>query len=177
MSAPFIIPFNFQPVTTSVKTSSYTVPAGKYAKVVPSRADFTINGSSLSSSESATVVASGSSATTFQIYVQANSLLTQITLVQLGASNNTTGSISVGAQVVTPVASLSRTSTGTSTQSYSYEMGSSLYTLYASSTAVSGSATFTVNYSKIFSAQEIWVPSGTVLAGTMYSVTEYNTIS
>lgn len=32
MSAPYIIPFNFQPVNTVVGTSaSYTVPAGKYA--------------------------------------------------------------------------------------------------------------------------------------------------
>jgi hypothetical protein len=34
MSAPFIIPFNFQPVSVAVKTASYTIPAGQYARVV-----------------------------------------------------------------------------------------------------------------------------------------------
>lgn len=33
MSAIVTIPFNFQPVQTVVSTASYTVPAGKYAKV------------------------------------------------------------------------------------------------------------------------------------------------
>ena len=34
MSAPYIIPFNFQPVSTGASTSTYTVPSGKYARVV-----------------------------------------------------------------------------------------------------------------------------------------------
>lgn len=34
MSAPFIVPFNFQPASVSVKTGSYAIPAGFYAKVV-----------------------------------------------------------------------------------------------------------------------------------------------
>jgi hypothetical protein len=47
MSAPFIVPFNFQPVSVSVKTASYTIPAGKYARVVvevDSGGVFTIGG-------------------------------------------------------------------------------------------------------------------------------------
>lgn len=33
MSAPFIVPFNFQPVSTTIKTASFTVPAGKYGLI------------------------------------------------------------------------------------------------------------------------------------------------
>lgn len=47
MSAPYIVPFNFQPVAISVKTTSYTIPAGKYARVVVNlegSATFTIGG-------------------------------------------------------------------------------------------------------------------------------------
>ena len=47
MSAPFIVPFNNQPTAVSVKTGSYTIPAGKYARVVVNlegSATFTING-------------------------------------------------------------------------------------------------------------------------------------
>jgi len=36
MSSPIVIPFNFQPVTTSVKTANYTIPTGRYARVIPS---------------------------------------------------------------------------------------------------------------------------------------------
>lgn len=39
MSAPYIIPFNFQPVSTVASSSgTYTVPAGKYARVTISNA-------------------------------------------------------------------------------------------------------------------------------------------
>lgn len=34
MPAPFIVPFNNQPVNTGVTTASYTVPAGKYSRVI-----------------------------------------------------------------------------------------------------------------------------------------------
>jgi hypothetical protein len=33
MAAPYIIPFNHQPVSTGSQTGTYTVPAGKYARV------------------------------------------------------------------------------------------------------------------------------------------------
>jgi hypothetical protein len=32
MSSPIVIPFNFQPVETSVKTANYTIPVGRYAR-------------------------------------------------------------------------------------------------------------------------------------------------
>jgi hypothetical protein len=48
MSAPYIIPFNHQPVTTGVSTSgTYTVPAGKYARVKLNCVLPTLNGTPL----------------------------------------------------------------------------------------------------------------------------------
>lgn len=38
MAAPFIIPFNNQPVQTVATTANYTVPAGKYSRVCISNA-------------------------------------------------------------------------------------------------------------------------------------------
>jgi hypothetical protein len=35
MSAPFIVPFNFMTVQSSVRTANYTVPAGRYARLTP----------------------------------------------------------------------------------------------------------------------------------------------
>jgi hypothetical protein len=34
MSAPYIIPFNHQPISTGVGSSTYTVPSGKYTRLV-----------------------------------------------------------------------------------------------------------------------------------------------
>ncbi|MCS6281473.1 MAG: hypothetical protein HUM72_12645 [Dolichospermum sp.] len=176
MAAPFLIPFNYQPFSTSVKTSSFTIPSGRYAKVVPSRADFTINGVSLSSTEQAVITVSGTGSSTYQIYVQPNTMLAQVQLSQTG-TGSCTGSLTVGASVVTPAAQLSRSSAGTSTQNFNYDMGSSLYTLYVAVTGGSPSVSFTVTYLKILSGQDIWVPAGTVLAGSLFTVTEYNSIS
>jgi len=44
MSAPFIIPFDNNPSSTSIKTTAYTIPAGKYARVKNVLGDLTING-------------------------------------------------------------------------------------------------------------------------------------
>lgn len=47
MSSPIVIPFNFDPIQISVVTTSFTVPAGRYARVIANvegSATFTING-------------------------------------------------------------------------------------------------------------------------------------
>lgn len=47
MSSPIILPFNFQPVAVSVRTASYTIPTGRYARVLVNlegSATFTIGG-------------------------------------------------------------------------------------------------------------------------------------
>lgn len=47
MSSPLVLPFNFQPVAVSVRTASYTIPPGRYARVVVNlegSATFTIGG-------------------------------------------------------------------------------------------------------------------------------------
>ena len=36
MAAPIVVPFNNQPINTGVTTASYTVPAGKYSRVIVS---------------------------------------------------------------------------------------------------------------------------------------------
>ena len=45
MANSFNVPFDFNPTSVSVKTSSYTIPAGSYAYVInASDDDFTIDG-------------------------------------------------------------------------------------------------------------------------------------
>jgi len=59
-----VIPFNFQPVSVSVKTSSYTIPAGKYAYVTANAigsATFEIGGATALSGSSTTQTTNTSS--------------------------------------------------------------------------------------------------------------------
>lgn len=53
----FVLPFNYQPTSVSVKTSSYTIPAGSYARVqvqVINGGTFTIDGTTCLQSLAAT---------------------------------------------------------------------------------------------------------------------------
>lgn len=61
MSSLTVVPFNFQPANVSVKTGSYTIPAGKYAKVdvqCEAGGSFTIDGLTALTSKSWTVLSS-----------------------------------------------------------------------------------------------------------------------
>lgn len=47
MSSPLVIPFDHNPIAISVKTASYTIPVGRYARVIANlegSATITING-------------------------------------------------------------------------------------------------------------------------------------
>jgi hypothetical protein len=66
MSATLVVPFNFQPSSVSVKTASYTIPAGKYAKVtvnIDGTGTFTIDGSTALSASQNSVLATSPLAT------------------------------------------------------------------------------------------------------------------
>lgn len=79
MSAPFIVPFNFQPVSVSVKTASYTIPAGKYARVLVNlegSATFTIGGVTAIRGTENTVLASDNLRTVTPASQQSNALYT-----------------------------------------------------------------------------------------------------
>jgi len=85
MSAPFVIPFNFQPESVSVRTGSYTIPAGKYAFVtvnVEGTGTFTIGGTTALRGTSNTVLAS--SALDYRTGTGHNALIT----VSGGTSND-----------------------------------------------------------------------------------------
>lgn len=80
MSAPFIVPFNFAPVSTAKGTTgSYTVPAGKYALVNISidhafyhSTSFTVSFAGLSSA----LVSLGNRSESFSLWLKAGDVLT-----------------------------------------------------------------------------------------------------
>jgi hypothetical protein len=61
MASSVVIPFNNNPVSVSVKTASYTIPAGKFARVVVNvigSGTFTINGNTALSGTQNNVITS-----------------------------------------------------------------------------------------------------------------------
>jgi hypothetical protein len=43
MSSPVFVPFDYCPVSTTKKTSSYTIPTGQYAEIIPIYTNLAIN--------------------------------------------------------------------------------------------------------------------------------------
>jgi hypothetical protein len=97
MSAPFFIPFNFQPASVSVKTASYTIPAGRYAYVVANvegTGTFTIDAATALRSTQNSVLASDNLRTSTPASQQSSALYTSTSDASAsaigGAFNETT---------------------------------------------------------------------------------------
>lgn len=183
MPAPFIIPFNNNPSATSVKTASYTIPAGKYAFVSTSIANLSIDGTTVIPLQSISRAYSTAVNTTTSLNFDPQfSKGIYITTHTLAASAAITVSISYGlAQVGSLItfSSASRSTTGTTTTTLnSLYYGQNWYIASScqGTLAVGGTLTWVLNY---YPLQDFnfWVKTGTVLNGTNYLVTEYNNIS
>jgi hypothetical protein len=172
MSAPLIIPFNFQPTSTSVGSSSYTVPSGKYALVKLSNAIYPVlNSVPMCYSYSAGSV----SGTVTPNFLSFASNIGFHKYTWSSASN--TGSVN-WINIILPTGTLSFPPARTGAGSYTARAIDEIPSLGASSstspwiTTVSG----IVVYYGVFN--EVWLKSGDVLTFTgaiIYS--EYNVIS
>jgi hypothetical protein len=175
-----LIPFDFNPVETSIKTSSYTIPEGRYAFVTPHCSSCTVNSSSLltvtrSITTSATV---GIGLSTASIFFRAFTGSQNATKnLFLGAKN-----LIANAATTTPIDIyicdgriniISGSIPSTGTAAVLGDIQSKTYSL------VTGSANaLTVSISE-GQGNGFWVPSGTVLGGSgsfAWQVTEYNVI-
>lgn len=175
MAAPFLIPFNHMPYAIDVRDSPYTVPAGYYAYVLAGTADFTIDTESPFASTLYSVVASNSTKY-IELHLPNGSYIEDWSLVVSGYSTGThVSSIFLG-----PVASvsslfaglsLSRSSDGTTSSGFTYKLSTNVLTVSAASP---DAATATVSLEvRSINCNGFWVPSGTDLAGTSYTVMIY----
>jgi hypothetical protein len=172
MSAPFIIPFNFQPVSTSVKTASYTIPAGKYARVKPLRADFTLNGVSLGVTAINIVSVSGSIAS-LSVSPLSGSVLISHTIEITTGSVSATGTIFTGTGSPA-VGTISRTFIGSTTAAIAIPVAGVAFSI---SVLCAATANYSVTHASFSEPPDsFWIPSG-VLTGSMYIVEEYNNIT
>jgi hypothetical protein len=176
-----LIPFDFNPVETSFKTSSYTIPAGRYAKATPIDLLCTVDSVSFEEDDSffSQVTSGGNerlplpSRASYRFKTGTQSATKTIVY---------TGSIAGATSLVVLVSA-----TGTTAINVLFKNGM-LYQSHPNSSAATvanyatdhlywfrtdGSVNVTIN---TINLKEVWVPSGTVLAGGKWLVTEYNVI-
>lgn len=170
MTAPLVVPFNFNPTSVSVRTSSYTIPAGRYAKVFAdcdSGGIFTINGvNALVTFAFLNVDQTASSGVTYTV---PSGYVASVSAIQSAGSVN----LSVNANLNETLA-VSRYST-------IFSIGPSgtmsLSNIGGGSYCVQGSA---VPSGPTNRAAEFFLPTGTVISGTgnwRAVVMEFNNIS
>lgn len=179
MSAPFIIPFNYQPLSNVVKqTSGITVPGTEYALVeVLNPAGFTIDGVSpfltrTVSLSSVNGVAQNKTFTPSDGYMGYTGTYTRNAD---GGGISCSGSVSDTSETIE-----SFSKTGSQSGTYSLtgavtNMSTLTFTLNSTSGVANGALTLTAT---VFMANrnQFWVKPGTVIVGTSYLTTAYAAI-
>lgn len=178
-----IVPFNFQPSSVSVKTASYTIPAGKYAKV---QCYFTGSGSTTAATytqQSATVNGTSVLWEGFRVNRSLSASLVSFTF-----PSTASGSASIGYK------SFFAPSNGLVVLINSYEIlnaSSAINTFIQTNISGgenaslgegtnSGVKTLNISFTPLRQSFESWVPAGTVLSGTgtyAWYIEEFNMIS
>jgi len=169
MTAPLVVPFNFQPVSVSVKTASYTIPAGQYAYVVAYLQDggsFTIDGSTVLVSKSGGLSARSGTLTGGQSFTVAANNRWEGQILYTSGTNVSIGGVSItspsGTMVTGIVLGPSAVITHTGTNQ----------------TVYSGVEIPEENFTEI--SEGFWVPTGTVINGAgdwRATVSLYNQIT
>ena len=183
------VPWANKPDNVTVRTSGYTIPAGKYARITPQEWNFTIDGNSPMFITSKTIVVpdpggkiAGPITDDLIIQVEtpdtihatvyggvwheydvnasfANGYFSTITGKQI--NTNTTGSFTLGVEDLANI--------GPIIESQVYYFG-----IYGNGAFGGANPTYLRFYRR--SLHPIWVPTGTVLAGSRYYVEEYNEV-
>ena len=172
MANQFFVPFNNDPVSSTVKTSSYTVPSGKYARVSVSdtTADFTIDAviviSATSRSGSAISTTTGVKFTNSSPYPLRGSVTgdgaTAATVRIYPVGSNSSGAQKYELTTITTQDEV-LLNVGDTIEVTAIGTGSTVYWNFDATTAPF--------------QKEYWVPAGTVLNGAKFMVELFNSIS
>jgi hypothetical protein len=180
MSAPFIIPFNFQPITNPIRySSSVTVTSTQYALVeIIDPTGFTIDAVSplMSKTVSLSSLTTGPVSRVFTPTDGYMGYSGTYTRNSDGGSTSLSGSVSDTSQTLE---SFSRTGAQSGTYNLTGDftkMTTLTFTLNTASGVVNGSLTLsaTVFFSE---KNRFWVKQGTILSGKAFTVTYYAAIT
>ena len=171
MSAPFFLPFNFQPSSVAVKTGSYTIPAGKYARVtatIEGAGTFTINAVSALSGTSfvnVDVVSAVSATASYTVPSGFSAAITGISSAETTFSVNANGSNTLAANTYSATHYIGPAGTFT------------VAGVFTHSARIQGLQTLSNNGILV---ETFWIPTGTIINGTgtwRAVVEEYNEIT
>ncbi len=181
MAAPFIVPFNFQPPSApTIRTTNYTIPSGKYARIVDLYGDTTFN--TVANSYDIALFNQTSTQNTLQNFVYANpvgcSYYTFTITFNAAGANIVNISTAVDQATGQPSSQLRTLRSGSGGGTTTHSSIAYLSPLLCVQTSTNIGTTITViTRLWIGSKGDMWVPSGTVISGTTYQVQEYNMIS
>lgn len=174
MSSVVNVPFNYQPLSTTRRTSSYSLPAGRYALVQTLSPFFSIGGTQIYPSQTVSVASPTGSAGTnaFNINVPSGCYIFSASVT---TSSSPVGSAGYG---VSGLATVTGSSAGA--LAVGNLPGTTLY-IFGSLTSGTGNIGVSVSYYYFNGPQtQFWVSggaSGLALDGNNYIVTEYNQIT
>lgn len=178
MANSFNVPFDFNPTSISVKTSSYTIPAGSYAYVVNSSMDdFTIDGAAaVQNADSYVVQLTSVSYFDYTITQGGNFTIAHFVTWQSGTAQMTTSIAPDGSNFYTLLSST--IGSGNDTKYVNVHLNKGAVVRFARNSSANSNT-----YGYISSCREsivsggFWVPSGTQLNGDRYTVALFNEIS
>jgi hypothetical protein len=181
------IPFNFDPIATTRKTSSYTIPVGRYARAKPASRTGTINGVEYLSGTTATISPSAGNASGTGILVDSNTFNGRLEVTEVAV-----GTAIISLTLTTSAAPsyvLRQISWPTTSFSVFWENGHAIsgdafpsapskiltysHFLISSDQINSGSNAYRQSIIYYENPEYTWVPSGTVLAGCNWMVEEF----
>tara|TARA_R110000803_G_scaffold154048_1_gene218880 strand:+ start:325 stop:843 length:519 start_codon:yes stop_codon:yes gene_type:complete len=169
-----LIPFNNDPVSTTIKTTSYTIPSGNYARVKVldlSTLDFEID--SVVIIEKDEYIGNG---TTNSAGTKFTNSTNHILIGSVAQSVAATTRISDAGGFLTsgnPFSGLAQTIGSATGMGVAMMPGDILET----TAGVAGSLYWSLKAQNIKQPMEYWVPAGTVVEGTKFEVELYNVIT
>lgn len=174
MSNSFLIPFNNNPVSTTVRTGAYTIPSGQYARVTVTdfSDDFEID---------STIAFYGTAARAAIVTTSSGTKYTNNTPYTMRGSLKQANSIGVVIKVcafgdtsyASPIVNL----TGTAHESVQISLAPNDFIRVTTPEGGSSGASYSLSADTIPSAQVFYVPSSTDLDGTRYVVELFNNIT
>jgi|DEB0MinimDraft_6_1074348.scaffolds.fasta_scaffold123985_2 hypothetical protein len=179
MANSFNVPFDFNPTSVSVKTSSYTIPAGSYAYVInASDDDFTINGTAAFENPDSGSTQLASQGTNYDYTVTQSGHFT-IALYHAWNSNTTSASVSIapdGSSFYTLIVSTISSGNETKFENVFLNKGAVIRGSRGSNSSGATRMYYSSCREGIVSGG-FWVPTGTQLNGDRYTVALFNEIS
>jgi len=198
MAAPIVVPFNFNPASTSIKAASYTIPTGKYAKIyntgvwlsdslganpttqTKASPSIQIDGEPIPSSLYLQVTATSSTVATRTI-TYPNVEINSANIYAFASSNQASNPLNVS---ITRFAGSTLTATGAGSSGNASDSNASFTStvIFQIAAAIISATTYTGRvYIENSEKKDFWIPSGTVitipLGAGRYILEEYNQIS